>query len=58
MRVMPPACTIGQAAGTAAALAVREQASPAEVDGVQVRRSLIEQGVWLEGPPPEREEAS
>jgi hypothetical protein len=49
MRVMPPACTIGQACGTAAAMAVQEGITPAEVDGVAVRRSLIEQGVWLEG---------
>jgi hypothetical protein len=48
MRIMPPACTIGQAAGTAAAMAVRAQATPAELDGADVRRSLIEQGVWLE----------
>lgn len=47
MRVMPPACTIGQAAGTAAALAVKNGVSPAEIDGREVRRSLIEQGVWL-----------
>ena len=49
MRVMPPACTIGQACGTAAAMALRQGVTPAEVDGVAVRRSLIEQGVWLEG---------
>jgi len=49
MRVMPPACTIGQACGTAAAMALQRDVTPAEVDGVAVRRSLIEQGVWLEG---------
>jgi hypothetical protein len=47
MRVMPPACTVGQAAGTAAAMAVSASVTPAEVDGREVRRSLIEQGVWL-----------
>jgi hypothetical protein len=31
-----------------AAMAVRAQATPAELDGADVRRSLIEQGVWLE----------
>ncbi len=48
MRVMPPACTIGQACGTAAAMALRDGVTPAEVDGTAVRRSLVEQGVWLE----------
>jgi hypothetical protein len=48
MRVMGPVCTVGQACGTAAAMAVRLGVSPAQVDGVAVRRSLIEQGVWLE----------
>jgi hypothetical protein len=52
MRIMPTACTIGQAAGTAAAMAVREEAAPAELDGAAVRRALIEQGVWLEGDVP------
>jgi hypothetical protein len=47
MRVMPPACTIGQACGTAAAMAVKRGVTPAELDGVEVRRSLVEQGVWL-----------
>ena len=47
MRVMPPACTIGQACGTAAAMALQQGVTPAQVDGVEVRRSLIEQGVWL-----------
>ena len=52
MRVMPPACTIGQACGTAAAMAVRQGVGPAELDGRAVRGSLIEQGVWLEGDAP------
>jgi hypothetical protein len=47
MRVMPPACTIGQACGTAAAMAVKKGVTPGELDGVEVRRSLVEQGVWL-----------
>ncbi|MFO8006762.1 MAG: FAD-dependent oxidoreductase [Candidatus Brocadiia bacterium] len=49
MRVMPPACTVGQAAGTAAAMAVRDGVEPSELDGRKVRQSLVEQGVWLEG---------
>jgi hypothetical protein len=52
MRIMPSACTVGQAAGTAAAMAVQKGVAPAELDGRAVRRSLIDQGVWLEGEPP------
>jgi len=48
LRVMPPACTLGQAAGTAAAMAVAEGARPQDIEGVRVRRSLVEHGVWLE----------
>jgi hypothetical protein len=47
MRVMPPACTVGQACGTAAAMAVETGCAPSEVDGGQVKQSMIEQGVWL-----------
>ncbi len=47
MRVMPPACTVGQACGTAAAMAAERGCAPAELDGREVRRSLIRQGVWL-----------
>lgn len=49
MRVMPPACTVGQACGTAAAMAVERGLGPAELDGTAVRQSMTEQGVWLEG---------
>ena len=44
---MPQACTVGQAAGTAAAMAVRAGVGPAELDGRDVRRSLVEQGLPL-----------
>jgi len=47
MRVMPPACTVGQAAGVAAAMACQRGARPADLDGVEVKQALIEQGVWL-----------
>ena len=47
MRVMPPACTIGQAAGMAAALAVERGCRPGEVDGVEVRQKLVERGARL-----------
>jgi hypothetical protein len=47
MRVMPPACTIGQAAGLAAALAASRGCRPGEVDGVEVRLELVEKGARL-----------
>lgn len=47
MRVMPPACTVGQAAGMAAAMAVEQGTTPAKLDGTQVRVRLVEQGAWL-----------
>ncbi len=58
MRVMPPACTVGQACGTAAAMAVETGCAPAEVDGRQVKKSMIEQGVWLVETPEEAESRS
>jgi len=47
MRVMPPACTVGQAAGMAAAMAVRRSCSPAKLDGTEVRQELVAQGARL-----------
>ena len=47
MRVMPPACSVGQAAGMAAALAALSGRSPAELDGREVRRRLVEKGANL-----------
>lgn len=47
MRVMPPACTVGQAAGVAAAMSVAEGTTPAELDGVRVKQAMVDQGVWL-----------
>ncbi|MCC7490987.1 MAG: FAD-dependent oxidoreductase [Fimbriimonadaceae bacterium] len=47
MRVMPPACTVGQAAGAAAALALRANCPPAALDGRAVKAELVRQGVWL-----------
>ncbi len=46
-RVMPPAISIGQAAGVAAAMAVAGKTTPAKLDGVAVRRRLIELGARL-----------
>ncbi|MBD3242952.1 MAG: FAD-dependent oxidoreductase, partial [Chitinivibrionales bacterium] len=47
MRVMPPACTVGQAAGMAAALAVKHESLPKDLDGVEVRRELVARGAKL-----------
>lgn len=47
MRVMPPAVSVGQAAGLAAAMAALRGVSPHELDGVEVREALRKQGAWL-----------
>ncbi|MCW8131893.1 MAG: FAD-dependent oxidoreductase [Planctomycetota bacterium] len=47
MRVMPPACTVGQACGTAAAIAAQRGLTPAQVDGCEVKKVMIAQGVNL-----------
>ena len=47
MRVMPPACSIGQAAGMAAAVSAATGVRPADLDGVEIRRRLIAQGANL-----------
>jgi FAD dependent oxidoreductase len=47
MRVMPPACSVGQAAGVAAAMATERHIAPAELDGIQVREKLKEMGAVL-----------
>ncbi len=46
-RVMPPICSIGQAAGMAAALCVQRGIGPAQLDGTELRRRLAEAGAWL-----------
>ena len=46
-RVMPPVCSIGQAAGMAAAMCVRENCEPSQLDGVRVRKALADAGAWL-----------
>ena len=40
MRVMPPVCSIGQAAGMAAAMAVEKNCAPEALEGVEVRKAL------------------
>ncbi|MFW6303397.1 MAG: FAD-dependent oxidoreductase, partial [Candidatus Sumerlaeota bacterium] len=47
MRVMPPACSVGQAAGVAAAMAVAENSIPSKLDGKDVRQALKEMGAYL-----------
>ena len=47
MRVMPPACSVGQAAGMGAAMAAAQGCDPAELDGCAVRAALKEQGANL-----------
>lgn len=47
MRVMPPVCSIGQAAGMAAAMAVKQGVSPKQIDGAVLRQRLVEVGANL-----------
>ncbi len=47
MRVMPPACTVGSAAGVAAAMAAQSGKKPFELDGKDVRSKLKETGAFL-----------
>ncbi len=47
LRVMPIAAAVGEAAGTAAAMAVRQNIAPAELDSTALIRQLVEQGQSL-----------
>lgn len=47
MRVMPPVCSIGQAAGMAAAHCVKANCQPAELDGAALRQALKKAGAAL-----------
>jgi hypothetical protein len=47
IRVMPPAMSIGQAAGTAAALCLQRGATPASLDYADLKASLLKQNVFL-----------
>jgi hypothetical protein len=47
MRVMPPACSIGQGAGIGAVLSLQRKCRPAEIDGRDVRKSLRDRGAPL-----------
>lgn len=46
-RIMPCACSIGQAAGVAAAMAAKKEIRPADLDGVLVRKQLRAMGAFL-----------
>lgn len=47
MRVMPPACTVGQAAGLGAALCARESVTSHELDGRRIHQLLKDGGAPL-----------
>lgn len=47
IRVMPPAFAMGEAAGTAAAIALEDRVSPRKVDISKLQRTLIRQGAYL-----------
>jgi hypothetical protein len=47
VRLIPPCLATGEAAGTAAALAVREGVTPAEIDRSDLRLCLVQDGVHM-----------
>ena len=47
MRVMPPVCSIGQAAGMAAVMALESGCAPEKLEGSEVRKRLREFGANL-----------
>lgn len=47
LRIMAPVCSIGQAAGTAAALCAKRNVPPEELDGTELRSLLKSQGRHL-----------
>jgi hypothetical protein len=47
IRIMPSVCSIGQAAGTAAALAVRKNSTVDLIEGTEVRSELKKMGAFL-----------
>ncbi|MCS7114066.1 MAG: FAD-dependent oxidoreductase [Candidatus Bathyarchaeota archaeon] len=51
VRIIGPCMSMGQAAGTAAALCVKNGATPRKLDGKLVRKTMIEQGVPLDKEP-------
>ncbi|PCJ58159.1 MAG: FAD-dependent oxidoreductase [Planctomycetota bacterium] len=55
MRVMPPVCSIGQAAGTAAAIAHQQNIKTSEIDGIKLNAELKSIGRNLTEYDPTRE---
>ena len=47
IRIMPSICSIGQAAGMAAALAVRKNSTADLIEGTEVRSELKKMGAFL-----------
>ena len=47
LRIMPTAISIGQAAGCAAAMAIKANSAPRDLDGVAVRNELKKMGALL-----------
>jgi hypothetical protein len=47
MNLIPYCIAMGEAAGTAAAIALKDGVRPREVDTKKVQKRLVEQGVWL-----------
>ncbi len=47
LRVMPPVCSLGQAAGLAAAFCAQRGLAPADLDGAELRRELQARGANL-----------
>jgi len=47
LRVIPPACSLGQAAGVAAAMSAKTGIPCDELDGKEVRAALKELGAFL-----------
>jgi hypothetical protein len=49
MNLIPHCCAMGEAAGTAAALAVRQGVAPRKVDSKLLQKTLLKQGAALPG---------
>ena len=47
VRLIPPCLATGQAAGTAAAMAVEQGVTPRGIDRKRLKASLVQQGVRL-----------
>lgn len=50
IRVMPTCLAVGQASGTAAALAVREKCTPSQLNVAELRQELVQDGAIIDLP--------